>query len=179
MDFNKEFSVAHDGTEEQKRKHEILAVQDKERRDALEAMLRYRDEQMKREAERQAAERKRIADEEIAKKVKPDISPRPPGIAGISIEQQKERIRNQVEAKYAPEHAEQLTAKTQDLNREIDRATAEARSQDEKILEERRQAAQSAGGDTANSQTPSENWKKAAFQKHQGGSQNQSKGRKI
>ena len=141
---NNDFSIASQGTEEQKRLHDIRMVEDEKRRNALYTMLRHRDEQIKREEKRLEKVREKIAEEKIREKLqaKAELHLILKGATGTSLQNKAKAIKRAVENKYAPLHAFQIEGLRMDLNRQLDRTIREIRTQQDRQKQSSRTATQ-------------------------------------
>ncbi|MEM7172469.1 MAG: hypothetical protein AAF530_20040 [Pseudomonadota bacterium] len=126
-------SIAVQGTDEQKRDHNMRMIQDQNRQESIQSMVRYRDSQLKKEQERLERQRDLLAKEITSKKARPpaDLILSPSGVKGLPIEEQRRLVRKAVENKYGPEHAQQIAQLRDALNKNIDREIQNARSLEE------------------------------------------------
>lgn len=132
INLGKEFSIAHDSNEEEKRQHAISMLQDKEQRESLRAELRYRDNTLKSEGNRLAEERQKMAEEAIAEELTPtdELHLTPPGMSGMSWEARQQLIRDRVERDQGAIDTASIENYREYLNKDIDRSIARAKGRD-------------------------------------------------
>lgn len=137
--LKKEFSISQDGTEEEKRQHDIRMVKDKEQRETLDAEIRYRDNALAAETKRLAEERQKMADQAIAEELSPHegLHLTPPGMSGPSWEVRQQLIRNWVERDQGAIDEIRLEGYRDYLNQDIDKSIARARGHDQDESEDR------------------------------------------
>lgn len=122
-DISNNFSIPSQGTEEQKRQTLRDAVQDKQKRIEIDAMIAFRDKQIEREKEKQTQERKCETDKRIADKVGPkhEMHLKPKGVGGMPPEEQQKLIRAKVALDMKAKQADELATVRRNLNANIDR----------------------------------------------------------
>lgn len=131
--LKKEFSIAQESTEEEKRQHDIRMVQDKDQRETLETEIRYRDNVLKAEEKRLAEERQKMADEAVAEELTPnnELHLTPPGMDGMSWEARQKLIRDRVERDQGAIDQIRLEAYRDYINQGIDKSIARATGRDQ------------------------------------------------
>lgn len=131
--LKKEFIIAQQSTEEEKRQHDIRMVQDKDQRETLEAEIRYRDNVLKAEEKRHAEERQKMADEAVAEELTPnnELHLTPPGMDGMSWEAREKLIRDRVERDQGAIDEVRLEAYRDYINQGIDKSIARATGRDQ------------------------------------------------
>lgn len=130
--LKKEFIIAQQSTEEEKRQHDIRMIQDKDQRETLETEIRYRDNVLKAEEKRLAEERQKMADEAVAEELTPnnELHLTPPGMDGMSWEARQKLIRDRVERDQGAIDEVRLEAYRDYINRGIDKSIARASGRD-------------------------------------------------
>lgn len=170
--ISEEFNVAQRSNEDQKRAFSIQSIKNKIEREAIEAAITRRNEALELQAAALAKERERLANEKIAKELKPEnnLNYNPPG-GGLDYETRKAAIHSRVEYESEPLHTKQIDAMRRDLNEQIDQKIAEAHAK----------AATKDQSEAPASSILADNWKKAARAAKDSGqsdSESQNKGKK-